>query len=127
MKHAAWLGAGIVTGLAITKAMQSRAFSLEDKTVFITGGSRGLSFLLAAEFASRGARVAISARDAEELAKAAERLRAGGNEVFTVEADHALQEEAELAVERVSSRGRICMVQRQRFVARDVDRCNGSC
>ena len=103
MKHAAWLGAGILTGLAITKAMQSRAFSLEDKTVFITGGSRALGFLLAAEFASRGARVAISARDAEELAKAAEKLRAAGNEVFTIEADHALQEEAELAVERVSS------------------------
>jgi NAD(P)-dependent dehydrogenase (short-subunit alcohol dehydrogenase family) len=79
-----------VTGLTITKAMQSRAFSLEDKTVFITGGSRGLGFLLAAEFASRGARIAISARDAEELAKVAEKLRAGGNEVFTVEADHAL-------------------------------------
>lgn len=103
MKHAAWIGAGIVTGLAMTKAMQTRAFSLEDKTVFITGGSRGLGFLLAAEFARRGARVAISARDADELAKAAEKLRAGGNDVFTVEADHALQEEAELAVERVSS------------------------
>jgi NAD(P)-dependent dehydrogenase (short-subunit alcohol dehydrogenase family) len=95
VKHAAWVGAGIVTGLAITKAMQTRMFSLEGKTVFITGGSRGLGFLLAAECARRGARVAISARDTDELSKAAEKLRAGGNEVFT--------EEAELAVERVSS------------------------
>ena len=67
MKHAAWVGAGIVTGLAITKAMQTRMFSLEGKTVFITGGSRGLGFLLAAECARRGARVAISARDTDEL------------------------------------------------------------
>jgi len=103
VKHAMLIGAGIVTGLAITKTMQSRAFSLDGKTVFITGGSRGLGLLLAAEFGRRGARVAISARDSEELAKAADKLCASGSEVFTVEADHAVKEEAELAVERVSS------------------------
>jgi len=42
VKRAAWVGAGIVTGLAITKAMQSRAFSLEGKTVFITGADVGI-------------------------------------------------------------------------------------
>lgn len=103
MKHAVLIGAGVVTGLAITRAMQLSAFPLQGKVVFITGGSRGLGFLLAAEFARRGARVAISARDADELASAAEKLRTAGNDVFTVEADHTVKEEAELAVERVSS------------------------
>lgn len=103
MKHAMLIGAGIVTGLAITKTMQSRAFSLDGKAVFITGGSRGLGLLLASEFGRLGARVAISARDSKELAKAADKLRASGSEVFTVEADHAVKEEAELAVERVVS------------------------
>jgi NAD(P)-dependent dehydrogenase (short-subunit alcohol dehydrogenase family) len=103
VKHAMLLGAGVVTGLAIAKTLQGRAFSLEGKTVFITGGSRGLGLLLASEFGRRGARVAISARDSEELSKAADRLRLDGGEVFTVEADHAVKEEAELAVERVTS------------------------
>jgi short-subunit dehydrogenase len=103
VKHAVLIGAGIVTGLAISKTIQSRGLSLDGKTVFITGGSRGLGLLLASEFGRRGARVAISARDSEELAKAADKLRASGNEVFTVEANHAVKEEAELAVERVSS------------------------
>jgi NAD(P)-dependent dehydrogenase (short-subunit alcohol dehydrogenase family) len=103
------VGTGILAGLAFTKFVQSRSeFSLNGKTVLITGGSRGLGLLLASEFARRGARVAISARDAEELQRAADKLRSITEEVFTVEADHALQEEAELAVERVSSQfGRI--------------------
>jgi NAD(P)-dependent dehydrogenase (short-subunit alcohol dehydrogenase family) len=109
VRHAAMLGTGILAGLAFTRFVRSSsAFSLNGKTVLITGGSRGLGLLLASEFARRGARVAISARDPEELQRAAEKLRSITDEVFTVEADHALQEEAELAVERVSSQfGRI--------------------
>ena len=109
MKHAAMLGTGILAGLAFTRLVNSRsAFSFNGKTVLITGGSRGLGLLLASEFARRGARVAISARDPEELQRAAEKLRTITDEVFTVEADHALQEEAELAVDRVFSQfGRI--------------------
>jgi NAD(P)-dependent dehydrogenase (short-subunit alcohol dehydrogenase family) len=48
--------------------------SLESKTVLITGGSRGLGLVLAREFAARGAQVAISARDADELRRAKEDL-----------------------------------------------------
>ena len=41
------------------------------KLVVVTGGSRGLGLCLAREFAERGARVVICARDAGELERAA--------------------------------------------------------
>lgn len=47
-----------------------RRFSLAGKVVFITGGSRGLGLAMAEEFARRGAKVAICARDADELVRA---------------------------------------------------------
>jgi NAD(P)-dependent dehydrogenase (short-subunit alcohol dehydrogenase family) len=45
------------------------------KVVFITGSSRGLGLALAAEFLRRGARVVISARNPEELARACGQLQ----------------------------------------------------
>jgi NADPH:quinone reductase-like Zn-dependent oxidoreductase len=58
--------------------------SLEDKTVFVTGGSRGLGLLLAQEFASRGAKIAISARDRSELERAETQLRRITPDVLTL-------------------------------------------
>jgi NAD(P)-dependent dehydrogenase (short-subunit alcohol dehydrogenase family) len=49
---------------------QQRAWHLRDKVVFITGGSRGLGLVLAHEFGRHGARVAICARDGEEVDRA---------------------------------------------------------
>jgi NAD(P)-dependent dehydrogenase (short-subunit alcohol dehydrogenase family) len=48
---------------------------LRDKIVLITGGSRGLGFALAREFSRAGSRVAICARDSEELQEAKQRLQ----------------------------------------------------
>ena len=42
-------------------------FDLEDKLVLITGGSRGLGLAMAREFACHGARLALCARDLDEL------------------------------------------------------------
>ena len=47
-----------------------------ERTVFITGGSRGLGLELARTFAARGARVAICGRDADEVARAERDLAA---------------------------------------------------
>lgn len=44
-----------------------RAADLRGEAVLITGGSRGLGMLLAREFAEQGCRVAICARDEDEL------------------------------------------------------------
>jgi len=58
-------------GLAVSALLRNRrGFSLAGKVVFITGGSRGLGLAMAEEFARRRAKVAICARDAEELVRA---------------------------------------------------------
>ena len=50
-------------------------FSFARRTVLVTGGSRGLGLVLARQLASEGARLALLARDAGDLALAAEDLR----------------------------------------------------
>src|SRR5690606_36819001 len=51
------------------------AFDFAGKSVLITGGSRGLGLVLARELADEGARLTLVARDADELARAAEDIR----------------------------------------------------
>lgn len=52
--------------------------SLAGKTALVTGASRGIGYAIAARLASLGAAVAICARNAEQLEKAASALRADG-------------------------------------------------
>lgn len=63
------------TGLAVAstalRLWPASKESFHDKTVLITGGSRGLGLELARQFADEGAKIAILARDAAELEKAA--------------------------------------------------------
>lgn len=94
-------GVGALLGVAAARVLGSVRFELAGKTVFISGGSRGLGLLLAHEFASRGARVAISGRDREALDRAVESLRQAGAEVLPVETDISIREEAELAVDQI--------------------------
>ena len=62
-------------------------YSLAGKRVLVTGGSRGLGLALARELARRGARLALLARNAEELETAATELRAQGTDVLVLVAD----------------------------------------
>jgi NADP-dependent 3-hydroxy acid dehydrogenase YdfG len=58
--------------LAVILMRRARArYSLRNKTVVITGGSRGLGLAMAREFARDGAQLALLARDGEELQRAA--------------------------------------------------------
>lgn len=99
------VAAGVITGIAATILQRRRsAISFRGQSVFIAGGSRGLGLLLAAEFLQRGAKVAITARDADELARAEKHLTANGGEVLTIEADMTMREEAESAVFRAIDR-----------------------
>jgi len=76
--------AGLLVRAAINKG---REYSFRNKVVLITGGSRGLGLVLAREFARNGAKLAICARDTEELERARNDLSARGAEVITVECD----------------------------------------
>ena len=72
-RHILKLGliAAVTTAAATYKIrIKQRWISLQGKTVVITGGSRGLGLVLAREFLHRRARVALVARDAEELQNA---------------------------------------------------------
>lgn len=62
-------------------------FSVCDKVVLVSGGSRGIGRALAEGFAKRGARVFISGRDAESLAKTAAEISCGAHPVETVVCD----------------------------------------
>lgn len=62
-------------------------YDLKDKTVLITGGSRGLGLVMAREFAREGARLILCARDEQELDQARLDLEKFGAEVITARCD----------------------------------------
>ena len=64
-------GVGVWAGARVVAAAR-RHTSLRDKVVLVTGGSRGLGLALARELCREGARVAITARDTEELGHVAD-------------------------------------------------------
>lgn len=68
-------------------AAKNRAFELSGKVILITGGSRGLGLELARQLSDEGARLAICARDEDELEQAREELETQGAEVFAMTCD----------------------------------------
>jgi NAD(P)-dependent dehydrogenase (short-subunit alcohol dehydrogenase family) len=96
--------AGVAIGMAAAMVLRRRrTISLRSKTVFITGGSRGLGFVLAREFAARGARVAVSARDSNDLQRAEAQLKQITDQILCLEADMTMREEVELAVQKIEA------------------------
>ena len=80
------LAAGV--SLWAARKLRSRlSYSLQGRTVLITGGSRGLGLALARHMADEGARVVICGRDPESLERARESLAQLGAEVMAVPAD----------------------------------------
>jgi NAD(P)-dependent dehydrogenase (short-subunit alcohol dehydrogenase family) len=83
-----WAAAGVGGAMAARALVnRRRKFDFRDKSVLITGGSRGLGLVLAREFAREGARVSICARDPEELECARRDLAARGATVFAFPCD----------------------------------------
>jgi short-subunit dehydrogenase len=72
-------------GLGAAAARRSR--SARSATVLITGGSRGFGLHLARVYAQRGARVALCARDADDLARAKQDLERLGKPVLALPCD----------------------------------------
>ncbi len=61
--------------------------NLGGRVVLITGGSKGIGLACAEAFVAEGARVAISSRDAKNLAAAQAKLRSGSGDAATFAAD----------------------------------------
>jgi NAD(P)-dependent dehydrogenase (short-subunit alcohol dehydrogenase family) len=66
-----------------------REASLDGQVALITGGSRGLGYLLAQEFARAGCSVAICGRDPATLKRARQDLQERGAEVIALQCDLA--------------------------------------
>src|SRR4051794_37176010 len=64
-----------------------REAGLRGEVALVTGGSRGLGFLLAEELGRAGCRLAICARDARELERARGDLARQGYDVLAVPCD----------------------------------------
>ncbi len=101
-------GVGAFLGARALRRRFQPDFNFRDSVVVITGGSRGLGFALALEFAQRGAKLAICARDAEILHEAEHRLHAYGAEVCAFQCDIGIREQAEAFIRKAEDElGRI--------------------
>ncbi len=79
-------------------------YSLDGRTVLVTGGSRGLGLVLAREAARQGARVAICGRDAESLERARLALERFGAEVLATACDVTDPASVQRLIETVTGR-----------------------
>jgi NAD(P)-dependent dehydrogenase (short-subunit alcohol dehydrogenase family) len=85
-----------------------KLFDLSGKTALITGGSRGLGLQIAEALGEMGAKVAITARKAGELAEAKAHLKGLGVEALTVVNDLQVTASVQPMVEQVlKSHGQI--------------------
>jgi NAD(P)-dependent dehydrogenase (short-subunit alcohol dehydrogenase family) len=97
--------AALLVGAWITaRAIRTARYTLHDKVVLITGGSRGLGLVLARHVCGRGGNVALIARDREELARAQADLAPRGGKVLTIECDLLDAEQIQSAVRHIIDR-----------------------
>jgi NAD(P)-dependent dehydrogenase (short-subunit alcohol dehydrogenase family) len=82
-------------------ARRSRALSFAGQSVVIVGGSRGLGLVLARQLAHEGARLALLARDREELERARADLRDQGADVTVISCDVRDRADVESAIASV--------------------------
>src|SRR6266487_2554406 len=92
---AAWLALRVIRTLR---------FSLRNKVALITGGSRGLGLVLARQICAAGGKVALLARDNDELIRAKSDLTRRGGRVFTIQCDLLDSEQIQLAVRQTIDR-----------------------
>ena len=94
------LALGVAAGIILRRSCRQH-WSFRGKTVVVTGGSRGLGLVLAREFAAQGARVALLARSADDLARAEADLRRRGARVMSIPCDIRHQQQVQTALEAI--------------------------
>lgn len=102
-KRAVMVGAVGLGALMLAQAWRRReAYDFGNRSVVITGGSRGLGLVMARELADEGARLTLIARDEAELSRAADDIhtRQPFADVLTVAADVRQRSDAERAIAR---------------------------
>src|SRR5213596_179923 len=92
---AAWLALRVIRTLR---------FSLRNRVVLITGGSRGLGLVLARQICAVGGKVALIARDADELERAKADLARRGGAALTVQCDLLDSGQIQAAVRQIIDR-----------------------
>jgi NAD(P)-dependent dehydrogenase (short-subunit alcohol dehydrogenase family) len=100
--------AAVGAALLARRFRASRAIHFHNRSVVITGGSRGLGLLIARELGRQGARLTLAARDHAELERARQDLQARGYEAAIAACDVGDRSQAERLIEDVVNRhGRI--------------------
>ena len=81
------IGTALGTLVAVRSLRARRAVDFAGKTVVIFGGSRGLGLAMGREFSRAGAHVVLTARDEQELERAAADIAEQGGQVTTIACD----------------------------------------
>ena len=103
MNSRVWLGAGtlLVGGWITARVIRTARYTLRDKVALISGGSRGLGLVLARHICDQGGKVALLARDPEELARAKADLTGRVGSVLAIECDLLDRDRIQGAVRKV--------------------------
>src|SRR5881394_1790400 len=97
-------GALLIGAWVTARAIRTARYTLRDKVVVVTGGSRGLGLVLARHICAQGGRVALIARNPHELARAKADLTARGGAVLTIQCDLLDAAQIETAVRQIIDR-----------------------
>jgi NAD(P)-dependent dehydrogenase (short-subunit alcohol dehydrogenase family) len=95
------IGTAVGTFIAAKAWRSRRAIDFAGKTVAIFGGSRGLGLAMAREFSNAGAYVVLTARDEQELERAAADIEHQGGEVTTIPCDITDRDQIERTIGRI--------------------------
>ena len=99
-----WIVVGSIVSLllfwGLVRILRTTAYSLGDKVFLITGGSRGLGLVLARQVCAHGGKVALLARDLDELSRARDDAARHGGEAIAVQCDLLETDQIQSAFEK---------------------------
>ena len=98
-----YLMIGVMSGVVLRNVMR-RKLPVKGQVVLITGGSRGLGFALARQYAQHGSLVNICARNLDELKAAQAQINADGLSADVFQCDVSNQDEVDALIKAVINR-----------------------